>query len=66
MKRSPLFLAVTGNHLKMTKLLLKHDASVHIIDTERNTVCHVASEKGYNEILSLILERKPNLVIKNY
>jgi len=51
MNRSPLFLAVINNHKKMVELLIKHKANVNIIDTEKNTVAHLASINGFCDIL---------------
>ena len=59
--RTPLMIAVLKKNLKMVSFLLNNNANIDIQDREKNTCTHFASEKGFIEILKLILEKKPNL-----
>ena len=56
-----LMVAVNRGHIECVKLLLEYNAA-QIIDEKEvvtgKTCCHMASAKGYNEILKLILDAK--------
>jgi ankyrin repeat protein len=48
--------AVKNNNLNCVKLLIQSNASVNVIDAEKNTACHLAAKIGASAVLKLILE----------
>lgn len=47
-------------------MLIKYGANIHITNKYNNTPLHVAGTNGNVQIVTLLLENKANIFIKNY
>lgn len=56
--RTPLMLSVTLGHLESTRVLLKHNANVNVINKGGWTVVQEAVSTGDPELLQLVLEKR--------
>lgn len=52
-----LFWAVKGGHTDAVRALLEEDADINALDDEERTPLSHAAERGYGEIVSVLLER---------
>ena len=52
--------AVTYNHTKIVKLLLKKGAKVQVADEELITPLHIAAMEGNIEIVKILINRVPD------
>lgn len=63
---TPLHLACSKGHLEIAHLLVKSGASIHQIDSNGNSVLHLAAHNGHELIVSWLLLQRPNLGLRNY
>jgi ankyrin repeat protein len=61
----PLHEACKQNHLQIAQLLVRSGAEINAADIYGNTPLHYASSLGYTGLVSWILTRNPNILIKN-
>jgi hypothetical protein len=65
MNRTPLLLAVAGNHLEAFKVLLAEGADINAQANDSDTPWLLAGARGRTEMLRLMLDRKPDLTLRN-
>ena len=62
---TPLHLSCASGHLKISQLLVRSGGEIDSIDINGNTPLHRASQKSHSIIISWLLTRSPNIMIKN-
>ena len=65
MNRTPLLLAVRGNHLETVKVLLAEGADINAQAHDQDTPWLLAGALGHTELLRLMLPKGPNYAIRN-
>ena len=65
MLRTPLHLSCMRGNIEIVKLLVNCQASINSTDHELNTPLHYASEHGFPDIVSFLLDRNPDIFVKN-
>ena len=63
--QTPLHVACYKGNLKIAQLLARSGADLNSIDKDGNTPLHLASISGHGTIVSWLLSRGPNILIKN-
>ena len=63
--QTPLHIACSRGYLKIAQLLARSGADLNCIDRFGNTPLHLASSGGHGGIVSWLLSRGPNILIKN-
>ena len=54
--------AIIRNNIEIIKLLLNFGAKIDILDQEGKTILYIPIKYGYDDILTIILNKNPNLV----
>jgi ankyrin repeat protein len=65
MERTPLHLACIRGHYNVVEVLVMHGADINARDIDRNTALHYSAEYGHAMIVSWLLQRRPDLTIRN-
>ncbi len=65
MQRTPLHLSCMRGNIEIVKLLVNCQASINSTDHELNTPLHYASEHGFPDIVGFLLDRNPDIFVKN-
>merc|ERR1719510_793004 len=64
--QSPLHKATLSGHSKVVEILTsKYSVKINIKDKSGNTPLHIACEKGYREIVKILIDQKADITIKN-
>ena len=61
-KKTPLYYSVSGGYFDITKLLVENGGDLNCLDNENNNLVHLCSIHGYDELLTFLLNKNPNLV----
>ena len=63
--QTPLHLACSNGHLKLAQLLARSGADINAIDVKGETPLHLACRQAHGPVVAWILNRSPNLQIRN-
>ena len=63
--QTPLHISCFKGHLKLSQLLARSGADLNSIDVDGNTPLHLASLSGQGAVVSWLLSRAPNILIRN-